>query len=183
MNDNHEQPIVFPEGVDNAITRNKTLRVLQKAYGEEAVSKWCASIVERVQQAEILRQGVHEKCVQNETESWDKLDDGSLPRPTIIAEWLLRDLRKQQECGCPSYRWESTKQRFIELDAAVPELPLEGSPSSQDLLNMWEKGERLRILREALSAFQEVRKSVCGKWEGGDGMKSVSSVVRRLTPL
>lgn len=92
------------------------------------------------------------------------------------------DMGEQQERGCSPYRWESTEQRFVKSATAVPKLPYESPSSSQDLFDMWEKGEGIWLLQQALYTIQEVWKPVNGS-KGGDRMKDVSTVVRRLTPL
>lgn len=157
------------------------MRLLSQTYGEEETLKWGASILERVQQAEVLRQRMHEESIPREAEDRHKLDDGSLPRPELVAEWLLRDMWEQQECGCSSQGWESTEQQFGQPTTAMPELPHKGASSPKEMFDMWGEGKGLWILRKALSEVQEIRKSNDGKWKGGDGM--METIVRRLTPL
>lgn len=169
-------------GERNAGTQNEVLCLLWQAYGKEAVIKWGTAVLESLQQAEVLRQGMHESSLQGETEKGYKLDDSTLPCSELVAGWLLRDVRKHQECGCASQGWESAEQRDIQSSEAVQELPYKSASSCKDLFNMWSKGEGLRILQQTLYQIQEIRRSVDGS-KGGDGMKDVSTVVRRLTPL
>lgn len=168
--------------VSNAGTQDQILRLLWQTYGKEETLKWGASVMDTLQQAEVLRQGVHESSVQSKTENWQELDGSTLPRSKLVAGWLLRDMRKREECGCSSQGRESTKQRSKKSPETVQELPYEGPSSCKDLFDMWSKGERLGLLQQTLHKIQEIRRSANGK-KGGDGMKEVSTVVRRLTPL
>lgn len=163
-------------------TRSPILRLLWETYGKEKTLKWGVAVLESLQQAEVLRQRMHEGSVQGETEKGQEL--GSCPQTssTVVAGWLLRDMRKQQECGCSPYRWESAEQRFVKSATAMPELPYKSPSSVQDLFNMWEKGEGIWLLQQTLYQIQEIWRPVDG-CKGGDGMKDVSTVVRRLTPL
>lgn len=168
--------------MNNARTQDEILRLLWETYGKEKVEEWATAIMVALQQAEVLRQGMHEESIQGEAETWNQLDGSTLPCPELVAGWMLRDMWEQQECGCTPYRWESAEQRFIQLTETMPELPYEGTPSIQDLFNMWREGKGLWTLQQTLYQIQKIRRSVDGK-EGGDGMKDVSTVVRRLTPL
>lgn len=174
-------PMVMEER--NARTQNQILCILQETYGEEAVIEWGASILATLQQADVLRQGMYEGSLQGETEDREELDGSSLPCSEIVAEWILRDMRKQSECGCSSQGWESAEQRIEQSSETLQKLPCENTPSGKDLLDMWSKGEGLGLLQQALHQIQEIRRSNGILWEGGDGMNSVSTVVRRLTPL
>ena len=176
-----ERPIVVTKEMNNAIARNQILRVLQEAYGTEEIFKWSLAILERVQQADILQQGVHESRLQGEAENWNKLDDGTLPCASVVAEWILRDLREQSECGCASQGWQPTEQRYEELAEIMSQLPHESTQAAKVLLDMWSKSERIWLLQQALSAVQEIWESAMGERTGGGG--AMTSVVRRLTPL
>ena len=167
----------------NATSRNKELCLLWKTYGEEKVLQWGTAIMERIQQAEILQQGMYESCVQREAKTWDKLDDGSLPCPKLVTQWLLRDMREQQERGCSSQGRKSAKQLDGEPAEGLPELPYKNPSSCADLFDMWKKGEGIGLLRQTLSEIQKIRRSSNSEWKGGDGMNGEKTVVRRLTPL
>lgn len=167
----------------DATSRNSILRILSEAYGAQTVFQWCSAILERVQQAEVLQQGLHESGIQIEAKEWDELDDNTLPCSEIVAGWVLRDMRERRECGCASQGWESAEQRFEQSPKIVPELSYQDASSGKALFDMWSKGQGLWLLREALSEIQKIRQSIDCIWTGGDGMNGVSSVVRRLTPL
>jgi hypothetical protein len=166
---------------DNATSRNSILRILSEAYGAQTVFQWCSAILERVQQAEVLQQGLHESGIQIEAKAWNELDGNTLPCSEIVAGWVLRDMRERKECGCASQGWESAEQRLEQSPETLPELPHESTQAARHLLNMWRAGEGLGLLQQALHTFQEVRRSADGEWQKGGGC--MTSVVRRLTPL
>lgn len=181
LNCMHDQQaiLISTKGNDNAETRNQILRLLQETYGEKTIFKWGIAILERLQQTDILQQGVHESGIQSETENWQKLDDSALPRPSVVTEWLLRDMWQREECGCSPQGRKSTEQRFEQSDESMPELSQQNSQTCKDLFDMWEKGKRLGVLRQTLSEIQEVWQSFNGKGQSVHGC----SIVRRLTPL
>ena len=161
-----------------ARTQDKILRILQEAYGTEKVLKWGTDVLASLQQTDLLQQGVYESGIQGETQSWNELDDSTLPCPTDIAKWLLRDLREQQECGCSPQGRQSAEQSEGESAKAMQKLSYQSTPSAKEMLNMWAKGEGIGLLREALSAIQEMGKSIGCRREN-----RTIPVVRRLTPM
>lgn len=175
--------IVLKEVSTDAKPRNKILRLLFETYGAQEVIEWGVAIMARLQQTEILQPGMYESGISSEAENGNKLDGNSLTRPSIIAEWLLRDMREQQKCGCSPQRPKSTEQRFEQSSKIMSELSHQDTSSGEALFNMWRKGQGIWLLREALSEIQEIWQSADFIRTGGDGMNGVSSVVRRLTPL
>lgn len=172
-----EMLVIKKDGEYNAGTQNKILRLLQSTYGTQALVEWEAAIMEALQRAEVLQQGMQDICDERQTKKRNELDDDSLPRAELVAGWLLRDMWLLQKHRCSSQRRESTEQRHIEFAETLPKLPLESSQNPQLLFDMWEKGERLWLLRETLSEIQEIRKPVCSI------QKRSYNLVRRLTPL
>lgn len=160
-------------------TQNKILCLLSETYGEETVEKWGIAILAALQSSEILQSRVHESSVSSETENRHKLDGGSLPCPSVTAGWLLRDMRKQQECGCSPHRRQSTEQQLEKSEKGMPELSQQNPQTCKEMFDMWEKGEGLGLLRQTLSEIQEVWQSFNGKGQSVHGC----SIVRRLTPL
>lgn len=170
---------IHENGEENARAQDKILRILQEAYGEKTIQEWGTAILASLQSPEILRQGMHESSVSGEAENRNELDDNSLPRPSIVAEWLLRDMREQQECGRTPQGRKSTKQQSDELTEIMSKLPFESAQASKNLFGMWQKGKGLWLLQQTLYKIQEIRKSLDGK------NKSIypNTIVRRLTPL
>ena len=166
-------------GEKDAGTQYSILRILQEAYGAEKTIEWGTAVLDALQQAEILRQGMHESGVPSEATQGDELDDGSLPCAELAAEWLLRDMRKREKCGCASQGRQSAEQRTLELTKIMQKLPHESTQAAPLLLNLWQTGEGLWLLLQALHEIQKIRKSNDGKRQSIYG----DSVVRRLTPL
>ena len=166
-------------GKENARTQNQILRLLQETYGEKEVIEWGVAIMVALQQAKVLQSGVHESCLQGKAENRDELEISSLPSASVVAEWLLRDMRKQQECGCSPQRRKSAEQQPDEFAEVMSELSSESAQASRTLFNMWENGKGIWLLREALSEIQKIRESFYGKGQSAHAR----SVVRRLTCL
>lgn len=159
-------------------TRNSILRILQETYGTQKVFEWGIAVLATLQSADLLQSGVHESGIPFKTENGYMLDDSAQICSTIVAEWLLRDMRKQQECRCSSQGQESSEQRDEQFNESMPKLSQQTPPSCKDLFNMWEKGEGLWLLRQALSEIQEIWQSFNGKRQS----VHTSAIVRRLTP-
>jgi DNA (cytosine-5)-methyltransferase 1 len=172
--DNTEQ-----EKLNARTFRNEALRVLQQDYAAEEILQWGIASLDILQQAEVLRFSLYGEGVPLEREERKQLHNISLPRPEVVAGWLLRDMREQSERGCASQGRGLHEQQSAEFAAAVPSMSYASASSARDLLDMWEKGERLWLLREALSEIQEIRKSADVK------SRSVCTrdIVRRLTPV
>ena len=165
---------------------NKILCFLQETYGEEEVLQWGVGVLDVLQQKEVLRQRVHESCVQSETKNRQWVDDGSLPRKELAAEWCLRDMWEQEECGCSPQRRKPSKQQLRQFAEIMQKLSHESASPSKALFDMWSKGEGIWLLQQTLYSIQKIRKPSMGEWKGGDEMMDVSTnktVVRRLTPL
>jgi len=136
-------------------------------------------LLDAIQEEDFLRPYLYGSGLPEEGKAWDKLDDGSLPRPEYVAVWLLRDMWKPEECGCSSQGWKPAKQRSAEPDAVMQELPLETAQGAQELFHMWQTGEGLGLLRETLSEIQKIRRSADVQTQS----KHPRNSVRRLTPL
>lgn len=153
------------------------LRLLCKTYGAQAVVEWGIAVVAALQQTEVLRQGLHEESNACEAENRNKLDDCSLPCPSVVADWMLRDMREKSECGCSPQRQQSAEQRDKQSATAVPVLSLESTQRIEEMFDMWQKGQGIGLLRQALSEIQEIWQSACCEKE------RCRYIVRRLTPL
>lgn len=176
-------PLIMENHTD-ARTQDQILRLLQETYGAEKVVEWGIAVMASLQQTEVLQPRVHESCVQGKTEDRNKLDDSTLPRPELVAEWVLRDMWEQSECGRSSQGWKSAEQFDRQFAEIMSELSHEETQPSEALFDMWRKGKGIWILQQALYQIQEVWQSSFCERKGGDGMNDVSNaVVRRLTPL
>ena len=176
-------PLIMEDHAD-ARTQDQILRLLQETYGAEKVVEWGIAVMASLQQAEVLQSGVYESCIQGEAEDRDELDDSTLPRPKLVAKWVLRDMREQSECRRSSQGWKSAEQFDRQFAEIMSELSHERTQPSKALFDMWRKGKGIWVLQQTLYQIQEVWQSSSCEWKGGDGMNDVSNaVVRRLTPL
>ena len=167
-----------------ARTQDQILRLLLKTYGTQAVVEWGIGSMVSLRPTEVLQPRMYESSVSTEAKNRNGLYGRSLPSKTVVTEWLLRDMRKQQECGCSSQGRQLLEQQFRKLTEVVPELPHKRASCCGQMFNMWQEGKGIWLLQQTLYQIQEIWKSFMGEWEGGDGMKEVSDyVVRRLTPL
>jgi len=189
LNCMHDQQAIIRWGGGDLIETtegNEILRFLQKAFGEEEVLQWGTRVLELVQQKEVLRQGVHEGCIQSKAKEWQELDDGTLPCEGLVAYWALRDMWEQQERGCSPQGRKPSEQQLRQFAEIMQKLSHQNTSPGKALFNMWSKGEGIWLLQQTLYSIQKIRKSSLGEWKGGDGMMDVSTsktVVRRLTPL
>ncbi len=161
-----------------AATRDTILCLLSQTYGEKEIIQWGVNVLASLQQAEILQQGVHESGISGKTQERYELDDCSLPRPELVAYWLLRDMRERKECGCSSQGWKSPEQLNRESSEIMQKLSQQSSQTCKNLFVMWSQGEGVWLLRETLSKIQEIRKSSNGQRQP----IYTCAVVRRLTP-
>ena len=172
-------------GVNNEpAARDQVLQILRETYGTQAVQQWGTGMLELVQQKNLLQQGVHETGVSGEAENRDVLGVYSQVCASDQGTRLLRDLRSSGQNRCTPHRHESAEQRPDEPDSTMQKLSPKAAQDAECLLDMWQAGQGIRLLREALSAFQEI-------WRPDDnGISKVAGrttqrkyIVRRLTPI
>lgn len=185
LNCMHDQQAILQNGgggLANGTTEvDKVLCILWQTYGEKTVIEWGTDVLDTLQQAEVLRQGMHEICISGKAKEGYKLDDSALPCPELVAEWIMRDVRKQQERGCSSQGRQSAEQQSGQPSEIMPELPYQSPQGCKVLFDMWSKGEFIGLLQQTLYTIQKIRRSADGKREEGSIMNK--TIVRRLTPL
>lgn len=171
------------EMITIAASRNKELCILWKAYGAKALQQWGTGMLELVQQASLLRCGVHGESEKRGSEDRDELGCYAQVCKSSEGARLLRNLRESRKDGCTPCRRESVKQLGGELDAAVQTMPQFETQEAENLLDMWEAAEGIGILQSALHTLQEVwgpvRNSVSEK---SGGTQTRKYVLRRLLP-
>lgn len=97
--ENYFDDYLRKENQENARTQNQVLCLLLETYGTKAVVEWGIGVLDALQQAEVLQPRMYECGFESQTENGNELYGRTLTRPTVVAEWLLRDMRKRQECG------------------------------------------------------------------------------------
>lgn len=182
---------------DAAQTRSReVLRALREQAGEAAGEGWGLGVVAALQQAGLLQSPLHGGGVRREAgEAGPELGDGAPsltrddPEGAVLnvwhAEWLGRASQERRLAG----------QLTRELGAALSDLSQPGPRQGGALRGLWEASERLGLLRQALSAVQEVRRSAAVQAESAQPAGEADQVdnrtakgagawgVRRLTPL
>ena len=169
---------------DNATTRNKELQILWSTYGEKAVSEWGTGMLELLQSENLLQQGLYESIFQVETKDGNELERYSQICKSEEGTRLLRNLRESRKNGRSPQGYESVEQQPEQSNKAMQKLSLETAQQAENMLDMWESGKRAWILRETLSAFQEIWRSTCNNVpETSRRTQTMKYVLRRLTPL
>lgn len=179
----HNNRVIVGEGCNdgNAKERNtfEILCLLRKEIGEKAFAEWGIAIVAPFQQAEVLRQGVHEKSFSENRE--EQSDIQQRPYNSEI------DKQVDYKRNCLPKMWDNAEfrcspcgrglyQQFREqFDCALQKLSYENPSPQEFMYSLWQASKGIRVLREALSEVQEIRGRIDAQWK-----KSVR--IRRLTP-
>jgi DNA (cytosine-5)-methyltransferase 1 len=132
------------------------LRTLRQEVGEEAFAKWGLGILDSLQQAEVLRQALHGLSIRPASFSRSWVVYCALSRSENRAGWLLQSLREAGCERCASQGWEPSEQLAGELGAYLSELSRPGAQAARFLHDLWQASQGLGVLRQALSAVQEV---------------------------
>ena len=148
----------------------KILRTLREAVGEEVFAKWGLGILKSLQSPEILRQALHGRRIRPAAFSRSWVVYCALSRAKDSTEWLLQSLRETGCEGCPPQGWELPEQLARELGAYLSELSQPGAQASRFMRDLWWASQGTGLLREALSAIQEV-----GRPAGGQGQSILGS--------
>ena len=155
----------------------KILRALREAVGEEAFAKWGLGILDSLQSPEILRQALHGVSIRPAAFSRSWVVHCALSRQEDGPGWLLQSLRETGCEGCPPQGWEPPEQLNGELRAYLQELSQPGAQASRFMRDLWWAAQGPGLLREALSAVQEMGRPTHGQSQPAHG----GMQVRRLT--
>ena len=171
------------QGINHASTyeadASSILSTLRKTVGEEALAEWGSRILDTLQAPEVLRSWLHGesiRCASNSFQRW--VDDRPLPREESSAAWTLRKVWEEGPDGRSPQGRGLAKQLAWELGENLQKLPYEGAFSASIVQHLRPASERVRLLRQALSAVQEVGRPAHGEAEP----TSARLQVRRLTP-
>ncbi len=155
------------------------LRILRQKAGEEAFTEWGLGILDSLQQAQVLRPPVYGKGIRRAaSEGQSAVDDSALPRTEDSASRFVREVWITECVRRASQRWGLDEQQSRQLGEVMSQLSQPGTPQTQALRDLWETSEGLGVLRQALSAFQKIRRSD----EGQSQPVQRGFGVRRLTP-
>jgi DNA (cytosine-5)-methyltransferase 1 len=170
------------EGISHASTQKThagtLLRALREEVGAEAFTQWGLGILDSLLPAEVLRSRLHGcgvRLTANFSRRW--LVYHALARAEAHSEGLMQAMREAECEGCSSQGWRPPEQLARELGAYLSELSHPGAQAARFMCDLRQASEGLGLLREALSAIQEVGRSAGGEGEPAwQGMQ-----VRRLT--
>ena len=155
----------------------EALRTLRRAVGEEAFAVWSLGILAALQPAEVLQSSLHGTGFRSASFSRSWMVHCALSRSKDGSGWLLQSLREAECEGCPPQGWEPSEQLARELGAYLSELSQPGAQASRFMRDLWEASEGAGLLRQALSALQEMGRPASGEYQSEHG----TSQVRRLT--
>jgi DNA (cytosine-5)-methyltransferase 1 len=146
---------------------------LRKAAGEEAFAEWGLGISHSLQSPDVLRPGVHGAGVRGQTENGDELGDDALPCSQDGSAGTVQSLWGAGCAGRSPSGWQPSEQLAEQLGAHLSILPHKGASRARLLHDLWRASEGLGLLREALSAFQEARRSAEGSYQASADMQRV----------
>jgi hypothetical protein len=157
----------------------KILRVLRKEIGEEAFAEWGLGVLNPLQPPQILQPDLYGEGVRCEaSKGRPGLDDSTSPRSQDLPKGAVREVRQADGFGCPPQGRELPEQFSSELRAHLSKLPHPSSSKAELLFGLWQASEGIGVLRQALSAIQEVWRPVHVQAQPAQP----TYAVRRLTP-
>jgi len=156
------------------------LRLLREAIDSRDGARRAASVLAPFLPSQVLRHGVHGARVQGPVQDHrNEPDGGAVSSTHNQARGPVRGVRNNAQASRrTSSRREFAEQRSSEPHRVVPLLPSAPAPEDGSLLDMWEPAEGARLLRQALSAIQEVGRSASVQAQS----TQPALAVRRLVP-
>jgi len=149
---------------------------VRQEIGEEVFTEWGLGVFDSLQPSQILRSTLHGAEFRQATFSRRWVVCCALGSPFSRAEGAMRSLR--EACGerRPSQGWGPLEQQADELGAYMSQLSQPGAQAARLLRDLWAASEGPGLLRQALSAIQEM-----GRPNGNEGQPAHTLAVRRLT--
>lgn len=141
----------------------EALRALRNADEPQAFREWCLGVVAQFWPQEVLRSEVHGRRFRRSAQPQRGLVNVALSRSQTGSAWSVQDV---WEAGCDGRApqgWQPHEQRARELGAYLSELPHSPSPAERLLRCLRRVDEGSGVLREALAALQEARRSALGE--------------------
>ena len=151
------------------------LCLLRKTIGEKEFSEWSFRGICYFLQTEVLQHRMYAKRILEDWQEQSELEQFSYYSQK--GEWLniteesMRKMWEDWQTRCSPYRSQFSEQQLRQLDDFMQKLPHEDSSSETCLQDLWDACEGIRVLQQALSEIQKIRKSF-GKYR-----------IRKLTPL
>lgn len=151
---------------------------LRKEVGEEAFAEWGLGILDSFQSPTVLRQAVLREGQYGAEKSGVAVGSSARTSPENLSKWSMQEMREAGRNRRASQGWRLEQQLSDELGAYLSRLSQQGAQATQGVYDLRQASEGLGLLRQALSAFQEVGRSTSGEAEPASRRFSV----RRLTP-
>jgi hypothetical protein len=155
----------------------EALRTLRRTIGEEAFTVWGFGILAAFQPPEILQPALHGVGLRQAAFSRSWLVCCALGGSEHGSGWLLQSMRETGCTGCPPQGWEPSEQLNRELGAYLSRLSQPGASAQGIMHDLWRASEGPGVLQQALSAVQEMGRSVRGEGQPAHA----TMAVRRLT--
>jgi DNA (cytosine-5)-methyltransferase 1 len=169
--------VAYPEHGGICDVPAEKLRALRQAVPAADFEKWGLGVAKSVGAQEVLRSLLHGGGVRCEAIEGQELDDRTLPCEEAGAAGGVQRLWEAGCVGRAPPGWQPPEQLARELGAYLPLLPHEGAQAARFLFGLWQASEGLGLLRQALSAIQEVGRPARCQAEPAPAL-----AVRRLTP-
>jgi DNA (cytosine-5)-methyltransferase 1 len=154
------------------------LRGVREALGEEAFAEWGLGILDSFQRSEVLRQALHGSELRPATFSRIWMVHCALSREEDRGAGAVQSMREAAGPGRSPPGWEPSEQRARQLGTYLSELSQPGAQEARFMRDLWQAAEGLGVLRQALSAVQEMGRSARREAQPAQA----GSAVRRLTP-
>lgn len=154
------------------------LPVLQEEVGKETAAERRLGIFNPLQPPNVLRSDMYGKGVSQQGEQCNELGRCSQGGTKIDAAGIMRNMWEEKRDGCSPQRRRLSKQQSGQLNENMQKLPQQDTYEKAELCDMWEAGEGVGILRQALSKIQKIRKPDDGKYQSTHRRY----IIRRLTP-
>ncbi len=178
----HENNLVMERKVQNGnadeTDARKILLLLREAYGAKAYEQWRDSILTSFQPSEVLRQALHGALLDAEGLTGNDDSQRKVEGAEAQGCGAVRSVRRSGRAGRSPQGPEHEQQRVGQPSEDLPFMSQPDSPEGRDMQGVWQTEQGSRILRETLSAIQEVRRSAHVQTQPA----YPAMQVRRLTP-
>lgn len=172
---------IYSERVINERNAVEILCLLREKISEEEISEWSIRGLWCILAKEILQQNVYAKSVFKNWENKPELFQFSYysekDEQIVFTETQVREMWKDWQIRCSSYRWRLEQQHRRKFDDFVQELSYENSSSKEIVCYMWKTCKGIGLLQQALYSVQEIWQSLHSMGENYYLIR-----IRKLTP-
>lgn len=160
----------------------EALRRVRSCVDSQTFQEWALGVLDGLCAAQVLRPSVHGGELRlAASQGRSILGDSPPSRPEGVPAWAVRAVRVVGERGCTPPERRLAGQHANQFAEALSVVPHADTPSTL-LRALWSASQGLGLLREALSAVQEVGRPVVVQAEPAHPVAAGSPLVRRLVP-